>query len=194
MAIDVTKVLVGAPDQTTTGAILDAPVGTALPTSAVDELNEAFVSSGYISEDGLALTPDRSTTDINDWSGNAIRTLLDSFTATITWSELEMSYDSLRHAFGSDNVKKVAADASHGAQVTVNINASMPDSRAWVFKMKDGNTRILIVVPNGQVTAVDELDFTSSDAVALPITLTCHPDSAGNSIYIYTDDGVKVTA
>jgi hypothetical protein len=192
--LDVSKVLVGAPDQTTTGAVMDGPVGTTLPTSAVDEIAEGFKSSGYISDDGLALTPDRSTTDINDWSGAAVRTFLKSFTATITWSEMEMSYDSLRHAFGEDNVKKIPATKDHGEQVVVSLNSSIPPARSWLFRMKDGATKIMIVVPNGQITAVDELDFTSSDAVKLPLTLSCHPDSTGNSIYIYTDDGVKASA
>lgn len=194
MPIDVSKVLVGAPDQKTTGAVLDAPVGTKLPTSATEELDKAFTSSGYISEDGLALKTDRSTNDIKDWSGNVVRKLLASFDGTLTWSELEMSYESLCHAFGADAVTKKAATTTSGAQVTLAINSAMPPMRSWVYRMKDGDARILIVVPKGQVTSVDEIDFVSSDAVKLPITLSCYPDESGNSIYIYVDDGVKEAA
>ncbi|MCI6275081.1 MAG: hypothetical protein MR611_10515 [Coriobacteriaceae bacterium] len=193
-ALDVSKVLVGSPDQKTTGAVLDAPLGTKLPTSATEALDEAFASSGYISEDGLALKTDRSTNDIKEWSGAVVRKLLDSFDGTITWSEMQMSYEALCHAFGSSAVTKVAATAEHGEQVTLAINSAMPPARSWVFRMKDGEARILIVVPNGQVTSVDEIDFVSSDSVKLPITLSCYPDSSGNSIYIYVDDGVKVAA
>lgn len=188
--LDVSKVLVGAPDQTTTGAILDAPVGTKLPQSASDALDEAFKSSGYVSEDGLALTTDRSTNDIKDWSKKVIRKLLDSFDSTIKWSELQMSYEALCHAFGAENVTKTSATTEHGEQVKVAINGNLPESRSWAFKMKDGLARILIVVPVGQVTSIDEIDFVASDGTKLPITLSCYPDSAGNSIYIYTDDGV----
>ena len=188
--IDVSKVLVGAPDQKTTGAVMDAPVGTPLPTSAVDTIDKAFSSSGYISEDGVALTLDRSTNDITDWSGSAVRSLLKSFTGTIAWSEMQMSYESLCHAFGESNVEQVLATADHGAQVNVGIGSDLPAARSWIFKMKDGSARVLIVVPNGQVTSIDEIDFVSSDAIKLPLTLTCHPDTSGKSIYIYTDDGV----
>ena len=188
--LDVSKVLVGAPDQLTTGAVFDAPLNTKLPTSAVEALDEAFTSSGYITSDGVQLTPDRSTNDITDWSGATVRTLLSSFNATITWTEMQMSYEALCHAFGSGNVRKTAATAEHGAQVVVDINSSMPEARSWVFKMKDGSSRVLIVVPNGQVTAVGDISFTSSDPIGLALTLNCHPDASGNCIYIYIDDGV----
>lgn len=193
-ALDVSKVLVGAPDQKTTGAVLDAPLGTKLPTSATEELDKAFTSSGYVSEDGLALKTDRSTNDIKEWSGSVVKKLLDSFDGTITWSEMQMSYEALCHAFGTSAVTKTAATTEHGEQVTLAINSAMPEARSWAFRMKDGNARILIVVPNGQVTSVDEIDFVSSDSVKLPITLSCYPDSSGNSIYIYVDDGVKEAA
>lgn len=192
--LDVSKVLVGAPDQLTTGAIYDAPVGTALPTSATDALADGFTSSGYISDDGLGLTPNRSTTDINDWSANKVRTILESFNATITWSEMQMSYESLCHAFGAENVKKVAANGTHGAQVNVEVGAEMPEARSWVFRMKDGAARILIVVPNGQVTSVDEISFVANDAIKLPLTLSCNADENGKYVYIYTDDGKVVSA
>jgi hypothetical protein len=55
--------------------------------------------------------------------------------------------------------------------------------------MKDGDSKILIVVPDGQVTEVGDVTFTSNGAVGWAVTLACYPDAAGESIYIYTDDG-----
>lgn len=187
--IDVSKVLVGAPDQAVTGAISDAPVGTELPKDATSQMGGAFKSSGYVSDDGLELTTDRSTNDIHDWSGANIRKILKSFDSTLAWSEAQMSYESLCHAFGSENVTREPANAQHGERVTLRVNASLPAARSWVFSMKDGDARIRIVVPNGQVTSVDTIAFNSSDAITLPITLSCYPDVSGNSIYIYVDDG-----
>lgn len=192
--MDVSKILVGAPDQLTTGAIFDAPLGTKLPTAASEALDAKFTASGYCSDDGLSLTPDRSTDKLDDWSGNSIRQLLKSFDATLKWSEMEMSYRSLCHAFGAENVTLVAATQQHGEQIKVAINANLPEPRSWVFNMKDGKNRMRVVVPNGQVTSVDEIDFVSSDAIKLPITLSCNADSEGNKVYIYTDDGKVTTA
>ena len=75
MAIDAKKVLVGAPDQSsTTGAVLYAAVGTTLPTDATTA-PYGFTSGGYVSEDGLTLSASFNTTDIKDWSKGTIRTL-----------------------------------------------------------------------------------------------------------------------
>ncbi|NPD32255.1 hypothetical protein HLV35_03105 [Eggerthellaceae bacterium zg-997] len=194
MPLDVSKVLVGAPDQKTTGAILSAPLGTALPKDASSALDAAFTSSGYVSEDGLSMKTDRGTTNVSDWSRKVVRKLLDSFEAELSWSEIQMSYESLCHAFGEDNVKLVPRNRQHGEQITVSVNASMPAPRSWVFNMKDGNTKIRIVVPSGQVTGVDELTFAAGDPLQLPITLACYPDDQGNHVYVMLDDGTVEAA
>ena len=190
MAVDNSKVLIGAPDQVSTGAIMSAPLGTAIPVDARTALNVAFVGSGYVSNEGLTLTPEYSTNDITDWSGSVVRRLLESFNGTINWSHIQWDVDSLRNAFGAANVTVTAANATRGVQIAVKIGAHLPERKAWCFKMKDGHNLIRIVVPIGQVTSLDEMNFTVSDAIPLPITLSCYPDAAGESIYIYTDDGV----
>lgn len=191
MAVNSAKVLVGTPDQLTTGAILNAPLGTTLPTDADFTFDTALWSdSGYISEDGLEIAPDYSTTDIPDWSGANVRRLLEQFTGEITWTHLETSENSLKATFGAENVTVTAATRDHGEKITVNMGARLPERRSWAFKVKDGNAKVLIVVPNGQVTSVDAITFSASDAIKWPVTLSTYADEQGNNIYIYTDDGV----
>ena len=177
MALDKSSVLVGTPDQLTTGAIAKAPIGTALPTDAVTALGSAFVAGGYVSEDGLKLTPSISTSDIRDWSGS------------LSWNMLQTDEESLKVAFGDANVTATAATSSHGNQLSVSLNATLPERSSWAFSMKDGDHRIRVVVPDGQVTTVGEVSFTAGGAIVWPVTLSCYPDSSGNCIYIYTDDG-----
>lgn len=190
MAVNAQKVLVGMPDQATTGAILSAPLGTTLPTSAVDTLDATFGDSGFVSSDGLTLGLDISTSDIRDWSGSLVRRLKESFDGTLSWTHLETNEAALKNAFGNSNVTATAANTTHGAQLAVAINGELPAAKSWVFKMKDGTNRIMIVVPNGQVTSLADVNFTSSDAIGWEVTLAAYPDSSGNHIYIYTDDGV----
>lgn len=190
MAVDATRVLVGTPDQATSGAILSAVVGTTLPTSAVDTLAAAFTDSGYISEDGLQLSPSISTSDVNDWSGSLVRRIKTTFDGTLTWTQLETNEAALKATFGDSNVTVTAANATHGTQYAVSLNGNLPETKSWVFKIKDEKNRVLIVVPMGQVTGVEDVDFTAGDAIGWGVTLSCYPDSSGNSIYIYTDDGI----
>ena len=193
-----TDVRVGAPDQKTTGAIKHAPLGTAIPTlasitKAAVTLNQAFVGDEYVSEDGLTLSPSRSTTDIKDWSGSTVRKVLESFDGTLQWTMISTNKDALAIAFGASNVTSVTASTAHGAQAQAALGAYLPEEQAWVFLMKDGDARVVIAVPDGQITEVGDVTFASNTAVGWQVTLSCYPDSNGNSIYIMTDDG-QVTA
>lgn len=190
-------VRVGAPDQSTTGAIKYAPIGTPLPslsavTPAAVTLDAAFQGNEYVSEDGLTLSPSMSTTDIKDWSGSTVRKVLESFDGTLSWTMISTNASALGIAFGADHITTQNATASHGKQVQAELGAHLPEAQSWVFLMKDGDARIVIVVPNGQVTEVADVTFASNAAVGWNVTLSCYPDSSGECIYILTDDG-KVT-
>lgn len=191
-----TDVRIGAPEQSSTvGAILHAPVGTTMPalsdiTSSGVTIDQAFTGNEYVSQDGLTLTPSMSTTDIKDWSGTVVRKVLESFDGTLSWNMISTNAGSLGVAFGTDHVTASAATTTHGTQTKVNIGAHLPDPQAWLFLIKDGDARIIIEVPNGQVTEVSETKFAANEAVGWNVTLTCYPDGDGECIYILTDDGV----
>ena len=175
MAVDASKVLVGALDQATTGAVLDAPVGTPIPTDLNAALNAAFKDSGYISSDGIALSTDYSTKDITEANGANVRQLLEKFDGTVKFTELEMSERAATRAFGKDAVTVTAATSTRGTQMKIAIG---------------GAVKMMIIVPRGQAIPPSEMNFQSAEAVTLPVELKCQPDAQGNSIYILTDDGV----
>lgn len=189
--VDGSKVLVGAPEQSgVAGAISMAPVGTELPKTARDDVDSAFKSSGYVSNEGVNVTPTLNTTEVVDWNGDVIRTLLESFTGTVNFSLIQFDGASAKMVFGDDNVSETPATSMTGAQVNVSIGASLPAAKSWVFRMKDGDNLIRVVLPNAQVTDWAELTFAKNTPIPLPATLTCNADESGKSIYIYTDDGV----
>lgn len=190
-------VRVGAPDQLTTGAIKHAPIGTTLPSlSSISKtgvvLDNAFEGDEYVSEDGLTLAPSMSTTEIKDWSGATVRKVLESFDGTLAWTMISTNEGALGVAFGAEHVTTQAATATHGKQAMVELGAYLPEPQSWVFLMKDGNARIVVLVPNGQVTEVAEVTFAANAAIGWGVTLSTYPDESGNSIYILTDDGQVV--
>ena len=54
------------------GAVFRAPKGTALPTSATEELNQAFKALGYVSEDGLTNANSPSGDKVKAWGGDTV--------------------------------------------------------------------------------------------------------------------------
>lgn len=190
MPLSAANVLVGAPDQTTTGAILSADLGTIQkPETATVELTGA-TDSGYISKDGLKLTPEFKTSDIEDWSGALVRRILQGFNGTLSWAHLETSPEALKNWAGT--VSTTDATSDHGKITTTALGAVEHPHKQWFFRIKDGQKRILIYVPDGQVTEAGEVSFTKSDALTWPVTLSTYPDADGYSIYIILDDGEVV--
>ena len=190
MAVNAQQVWVGSPDQLTTGAVLCAPIGTTAPTSALDAL-AGFTDAGYVSSDGLQITPEYSTTDITDWSGSVVRTLLETFTGEATWTFIQTGENELKLLFGEDHVTVTAAASGHGNQLAVSMGAHLPEERAYAFKMKDGDRRVLVYFPNAQIRFDGDLTFTNTEAISWPCTISAHPDASGESIYIFTDDGAE---
>lgn len=186
-------VRVGMPDQKTTGAILSAPIGTELPDLPDMELDEAFTGNEYVSEDGLTLSPSMSTNKIKDWSGATVRELLNSFDGTMTWTLISTNPGQMKTTFGDKFVTEEAATAAHGKQMKVALGAHLPDPKSFVFLMKDGDAKMIIVVPYGQITGVGDIVFKSGEVLGWPVTLSTSPDENGHNIYILTDDGQVLT-
>lgn len=195
MALNASKVLVGTADQSTTGAILSGALIDTIPTTfaEAEAAMKKLTGSGYVNDEGLSLGTDYSTNDIKEWNGATVRKVLESFDGTLSWTGIQFDYDGLCQAFGEENVTKVAATKTTGEQLHIGIGAHLPEAKTWAFAMKDGDARVIIVVPNGQVTSLDDITFSATEAVSLPITLSAYDDGTGESIHIFVDDG-QVTA
>lgn len=192
-AVNANNVFVGAPDQKVTGAILSGPETDNIPAT-IDDFDTALLgamkSSGYITEDGVTLTPSESTESIKDWSLKTVRKVLTEFEGTLAWSHLELSTEALNTYMGESNVEVTAATKSKGTLTRAAIAGEERPTKSWVFKIKDGKRRMLVFVPHGQITERGEIPLIASGAITLPVTLTTYPDQAGKNIYIYTDDGI----
>ena len=192
--LDRDDILVGAPDQQTTGAIFSAPIGTPLPEYPGDELDKAFVGSGYVNEDGVTITPEKSKEGIKDWSLEVVRELLTEFKNSIAWAHLSTSKESLKNYFGDENVTTEVATDEHGNIIRAKLNAKDYPRKSWVFRIKDGDNRVLIVVPDGQIGEVGEVPFQTGAAITWPVTMSTFPDKNGDHVHFIFDDGKKLTA
>lgn len=188
--VDARNVWTGGPDQLTSGAILSAPLTATIPTDPLAGPYTGFTSCGYVSEDGLTLSLSKSFENIKDWSGSIVKRVLSEFDGTAKYAHLEVNEQSLKNTFGDANVTVTAATSTKGKQIKVGIGADDMPAKRFIFKMKDGVARVVVVLPSATVTETEDIVFVKNDAIKLGVTLGAAPDSTGKSIYIHTDDGI----
>lgn len=185
-------ILVASP-ATGTGGILAGDLGSPLPTDARAELDASLTPHGYVGEDGLTMTTNRSTERIRAWGGSTVRVVQTEHDITFAFVLLETNKVTAEAVFGEDNVTETAADGTSGLKLDIVVTDDVLPHKAWVFNIKDGDKRVRVVVPNGQITEVGETQFVHSNATGWSVTLEAFEDESGAKAYIYYDDG-KVDA
>ena len=175
-----TNVTTGKPK--TGGAIFYAPTGSTLPTDAVTALDAAFVSLGYISEDGLSNENGPESDEINAWGGDVVYSYQTSRSDTFSFKMIEaLNPDVLKVVYGDANV---TGDLATG--LAVKANSDDLDEHAWVVEMVlRGGVVKRVVIPNGKVTEIAEITYADNEAVGYEVTISATPDASGNTHYEY---------
>lgn len=164
------------------GAVFSAPIGTKIPTSAIEALDAAFKSLGYCSEDGLVNSNSPDSNNVKAWGGDTVLTLQTSKEDTFQYTLIEsMNVDVIKAVYGEDNV---SGDLDSG--ITIKANNEEAEDRAWVFDLiLKGGILKRIVVPTAKITEVGDISYTDEDAIGYETTITATPDSDGNTHYEY---------
>src|SRR5690606_36431229 len=132
MANSIANVMQGKP--LVTGGVWRAPLGTELPTDADTPLGAEFAAAGYIGEDGLTETAERSTDKVKAWGGDTIAVVQSDYSVTYGFTFAEaLGEEALKATYGEGNVS-----GSAGA-FTVKLNKEQLEHSVWVFEIKDGN-------------------------------------------------------
>lgn len=149
-----------------------AAEGATIPTTAAAELDEGFVSLGYLSEDGIKLKIDETEQTVTAFGGDEVVSWTSEHKVEITITPLELiNAQVLKEMFGSSNV------SSDGK--TISIKSTDKEERAFVFEMalRDGS-KCRIVAARCEVVSVGEIAFTTKDVAAGELTIRCLPDSS----------------
>jgi hypothetical protein len=158
-----------------TGAIYVAPVATPLPTTSTATLNAAFVSLGYISEDGVSETYDDSVTDIVAWqSAQVVRATTSESSASLSWTMIETNRRVLEVFHRGSTME------TSGANHTLSVKPIQASPRSWILDVIDGLQIIRIVVGLGEIVERGEVMYRNGEAVAYPVTMRCYPDANNN--------------
>lgn len=291
-----TNVVSGSP--LATGGVLIGALTATAPTSAKGTLT-GFTGAGYIGEDGLTETNERSSDNIRAWGGDTVKVVQTEHDISYSFTFLEtLNSDVLKAVYGDANVTTTAAVAAlaapaitlgataatggtfaagtyywkvtatdsfgetigsnevsatlvaSGTQVLnwtaitgatgykvyrgttaggqdklittlgavttytdtgtagttaavptanttgagtrhkVSLNATTLPRKSYVFEVKDGNAKIRIYVPDGQITEVGDVTYSDAEVIGYEVTVSTFPDANGNKAYKYLDNGV----
>jgi hypothetical protein len=188
MANTAANIVAGTP--LATGGILIGALTAAAPTTAISTLT-GFSAAGYIGEDGITEANERSTDRIRAWGGDTVKVVQTEHNVTYQFTFLEtLNADVLKAVYGEDNVTTTAATASTGTLHEVAVNAATLPHKSYVFEVKDGDAKIRIYVPDGQITEVGEITYSDSEVVGYQVTVEAFADASGNKAIKFLDNGV----
>lgn len=164
------------------GAVYSAVLGTKLPTDALTELDPAFKSLGYISEDGMTNENSPESENIPAWGGDIVGSVQTSKEDTFTYTLIEaMNVDVLKEVYGQDNV---TGDLETG--ITIKANSQELEEHCLVVDMiLKGSILKRIVIPSGKVSEIGEISYADAEAIGYETTIQAIPDSEGNTHYEY---------
>ena len=149
-----------------TGAVYAGPTATAAPTSHSSTLT-GFVDLGYVSEDGVSETRDRSSEPIRAWqNSDLVREVVTESSIQYELTLIETTEATVELFYGAT----VAADG----QIDINP-ATTGGAKSFVIDVIDGDEAIRIYVPRGEVTEVGDQVYAAGEPIGYEITITAYP-------------------
>lgn len=176
MALDSSNV-----DVAVTGAVYFDTTAMAAPTNATAALPGTAKDVGYISEDGVVETRDRTTNNIIAWqNADVVRTVVTEAQIAVQFTMIETNPNSVELFYGQP------LDGPTGSIEIV--PADTGGRRTMVVDYVDGAKFVRLYLPSAEVGEVGELTLVSGDAVGMDVTLNGYPIPAGFSAKKFWSD------
>jgi hypothetical protein len=166
VATDSSKVRVAVTGEVLMGLTsATAPTGTGGTTTG-------FTGLGFVSEDGVTETRDRSSDDIKAWQNAAtVRTVVTDANLTYTFTLIETKKETVELYYGATVTEAV----SDGSFVIVPSNTG--GRKSFIIDVVDGSELIRTYIPQGEVTEVGDRVYASGEPIGYEVTITAYADS-----------------
>jgi len=191
-ANDADRIVVGANGtvyvgETTATAPTDAD--TALVTAAPDEATSTeYVELGFVSENGVTVTPTQSITPIMAWqSAYSVRQIVTSRGLELDFVLREFSAVSIPFAFGGGSLVEVGPGDTNNYKYTPPEPQEI-DTRSLVVDWADGTRLYRLYVPNGQITDLSAFTVSRTAPAELPIKFVLNHSGTGAPWTLFSND------
>jgi hypothetical protein len=142
-----------------------APTGTGSATTG-------FTGLGYVSEDGVTETRDRTSDPIKAWqNGATVRTVVTDSGLTYTFTLLETKKEIVELFYGTT----VTQAAAEGDFVVVPANTG--GRKSFVLDVVDGAELLRIYIPQGEVAEVGDVVYSNGEPIGYEVTVTTYEDA-----------------
>lgn len=164
-------------------------LGGSTPAAPTDfsDLSTPWIPLGAISDDGLKYGFDEDSEDFTPWGLAApFRSVVTKSVRTFGLTLWETNRRIVRSVFYRKALADLAPDGS-GIHSFAETATPVPDRRAWLFDVYDGNTMERFFVPQGEVSDRTDVTFKRDEMSGYECTITAYPDDSGNTCYhLYT--------
>ncbi len=151
-----------------TGTISIGSDGFTPPTDADTALTGAL-DLGYVSEDGVTETRERSTQTILGWqNGDTLREVVTEAGLTFQFTLVETKLETVELYYGT------TVDPLTGAVVIV--PAETGGRKQFVLDVVDGTNFIRTYVASGEITEVGDQVYQNGAAIGYEVTMRAYPD------------------
>lgn len=161
-----------------TGEVSVGPTATTAPAD-IDAALTGFVGLGYVGEDGITESRERSTTDIKAWqNADTVRTVVTDANLSYTFKLIETTEAALELFYGS------SADTDGSLTVTP---ATTGGRKSFVIDVEDGADLLRIYIPEGEVSEVGDVVYASGEPIGYEVTVRAYPNTdLGGSAQIFS--------
>lgn len=151
-----------------TGAVSVGDTSATAPTDADSPLTD-FNDLGYVHEDGVTETRDRSIEPLRAWQNAAIvRAVVTEASITYTFRLIETKKETVELYYAT----KVQPDGS----ITI-IPSETGGRQSYVLDVIDGDDFIRAYIPEGEVTEVGEQVYAGGEPIGYEVTITAYPST-----------------
>lgn len=190
---ELVHVAVAGKDGTASAAFF-APAGTEVPSDAADAvstLDPAFLDLGYVGTDGMTLSTDTESEDIDAFGSFAtVRRVISKETRSFTVVGLETNAVSqaIQYRLPLTGADAPVVDSADGS-FTVDAGEARSVRYAAVFFAEDGDDLIVYCYPNIELAEVGDETASRGAAVQYEFTFTAYPDSDGKAVIKHVQKG-----